>query len=46
MGDKGLNKMVTAFWDVAPSSLVELDRRFERFATSMIRADDGGSKNH
>jgi hypothetical protein len=33
---------MTVFWDVAPSSLVEVCRRF----SGSYRPDDGGSKHH
>jgi hypothetical protein len=35
---------MTVFLDVAPCSLVEIDRRFRGFRVTH-RSDDGGSKN-
>jgi hypothetical protein len=39
--------MMTAFWDIAPCSLVEVDRVSEvRTASVIFRSEDGGCTRH
>jgi hypothetical protein len=36
---------MTAFWDIAPCSLIEVDRRFRGAYCVHHQGDDGGSKH-